>query len=260
MSEMLSNNTKLSSFHSKQFASPKQEKEKDIVDWTHEKTKKLTEIENFFSKSSNSTIFPPLSIGPNPSPLLSEITGISKQATTEFNPPVGFRTYICANCLTGPIDPVRLADFINLGPLAFEDRHTCKQEDLENRKRRAEKKIYIDVIKTWDELRKLSIQYLADIVHQMVGLHSPIPLLAFEKMGLKPWIENSLTTNLGKIDKNHWAYRALIAKESKGTTIDNTELMDFLNLTKATFAPFQAEIDGEARYFYLYIPNATYCS
>jgi hypothetical protein len=61
---------------------------------------------------------------------------------------------------------------------------------------------------------------------------------------------------LGKIDKNHWASRAFIAKESKGTTIDNTELMDFLNLASATFASFQAEIDGEAQYFYLYIPNA----
>ena len=138
--------------------------------------------------------------------------------------------------------------------MAFKPRHTCKQEDLENL-RRAAKKRYIDVITTWDELRKLSIQYLADIVHQIFGLHNPIPLLAFEKMGLKPWIENSLPTNLGKIDKNHWAYRALIAKESKGTTIDNTELMDFLNRTRATFAPFLAEIDGEARYFYLCIPN-----
>jgi hypothetical protein len=63
-----------------------------------------------------------------------------------------------------------------------------------------------------------------------------------------------MPTNLGKIDKNHWASRALIAKEGKGTTIDNTELMDFLNLTKATFAPFQAEIYGQARYFYLCIP------
>jgi hypothetical protein len=142
-----------------------------------------------------------------------------------------------------------------LGPLAFNTRHICKLEDLENRKRRIAEKQKIDVITTWDELRKLSIQHLADIVHQMVGLHSPIPLLAFEKMGLKPWIENSLHTNLGKIDKNHWASRALIAKESEGTTIDNTELMNFLNVAKA---PFQAEIDGEARYFYLYIPSAMY--
>ena len=99
---------------------------------------------------------------------------------------------------------------------------------------------------------------LADIVHQMVGLHNPVPLLAFEKMNLKSWVENSMPTNLGKTDKNHWASRALIAKESTGTTINNTELIDFLNLAKATFAPFQAEIDGQARYFYLYIPSAMY--
>jgi hypothetical protein len=274
MSEVSSKNPKLSSLHSKQFASPKheKEKEKDIVDWMYERIKelkskkdKMTEIKNvvFSSKSSDSTyigqsIFPLLSIGLNAGPPPSELTGMSKQATVEFNPTVGFRTYICADCLTAPIDPVRLSDFITLGPLAFEPRHTCKQEDLENIKRRAEKKIYLDVVTTWDELRKLSIQYLADIVHQMVGLHSSIPLCALEKTHLKPWIEKSLSINLGKIDKNHWAYRALIVKESKGTTIDNTELMNFLNLAKATFAPFQAEIDGEVRYFYLYIPNAMY--
>lgn len=71
-------------------------------------------------------------------------------------------------------------------------------------------------------------------------------------------MEDYLPTNLEKIDKNHWASRAFIAKESKGTTIDNTELMDFLNLTRSTFAPFQAKIDGEARYFCLYIPCAMY--
>jgi hypothetical protein len=271
MSAVSSKNTKLSSLHSKQVASPKHEKEKDIVDWMYERVKelkskkdKMTEIKNLSSKSPDSTyigqsIFPLPSIGPNASPPPSEMTGMSKQATVEFNPTVGFRTYICANCLTAPIDPVSLSDFITLGPLAFEPRHTCKQEDLENIKRRAEKKIYLDVVTTWDELRKLSIQYLADIVHQMVGLHSSIPLCAFEKTQLKPWIEKSLSINLGKIDKNHWAYRALIVKESKGTTtIDNTELMNFLNRTRATFAPFQAEIDGEVRYFYLYIPNAMY--
>ena len=259
---MSSKNTKFSSFHSKQVASPRPREEKDVVDWIYERVKevkskkdKITEIKNFFSsESSNSTVFPPLYIGPNASPLSSEITGMSKQAITEFDPPVGFRTYICVDCLTGSIAPVNVSDFINLGPLAFEHRHACKQEDLENRKRRAEKKIHIDVIKTWDELRKRSIQCLADIVHQMVGLHNPIPLLAFEKVGLEPWFKNSMPTNLGKIDKNHWSSRALIAKESTGTTISNRELMDFLNLTKATLAPFQAEIDGEVRYFYLYIP------
>jgi hypothetical protein len=70
---------------------------------------------------------------------------------------------------------------------------------------------------------------------------------------LKSQIESSLHVNLGKIDKNHWAYRALDDKESKRTMINDNELMDFLNLAKATFAPFQAEIDGKARHFYLWV-------
>jgi hypothetical protein len=76
----------------------------------------------------------------------------------------------------------------------------------------------------------------------------------FEESDLKSQIESSLHVNLGKIDKNHWAYRALDnKKENKRTVIDDNELIDFLNLAKATFAPFQAEIDGKARHFYLWV-------
>ena len=104
-SAVSSKNTKLSSLHSK-FASPKHEKEKDIVDSMYERIKelkskkdKMTEIKNLVlsSKSPDSTyigqsIFPLLSIGPNVSPHPSEMIGMSKQATVEFNPTVGFRT------------------------------------------------------------------------------------------------------------------------------------------------------------------------
>lgn len=207
---------------------------------------KIEEMINYFA--SNSRI-------PFPSHLQPDI--FNYQPNTTFDPPVGFRTYTCVDCLTGPIDPVKLSDFKTLGPMAFKPRHTCRQEDLENLKRRAEKKQYIDVIATWHEIHKLSLQYLADIVHQMVGLHNPKPLWAFETH-LRPWMEDYLPTNLGKIDKDHWASRALIAKEDKGTTINNTELMDFLNLTRSTFAPFQAKIDGEVQYFCLYIPITMY--
>src|SRR5215216_3153357 len=193
---------------------------------------KIEEINNYFAKISRI---------PLPSNLHPDVFNCHPDTT--FDPPVGFRTYICVDCLTGPIDPVKLSDLRRLGPLAFKPRHTCKQEDLENLKQVAKKR-YIDVIATWHELHKLSIQYLADIVHQMFGLHNPKPLWAFETH-LRPWMEDYLPTNLGKIDKNHWASRAFIAKESKETTIDNTELMDFFNLTRSTFAPFQAKIDGE---------------
>ncbi len=67
MSGMSPRNTKLSSFHSKQFAIPKHGEEKDIVDWTHERIKefiskkdKITEIKSFLSsKSTNSAVFTP---------------------------------------------------------------------------------------------------------------------------------------------------------------------------------------------------------
>lgn len=208
---------------------------------------KIEEMDNYFAKNSRI---------PLPSNLHPDVFNCHPDTT--FDPPCGFRTYICVDCLTGPIDPVKLSDLRTLGPLAFKPRHVCEQEDLENLKRVAKKR-QIDVIATWHELHKLSIQYLADIVHQMFGLHNPKPLWAFEThLRYSPWMEDYLPTNLGKIDKNHWASRAFIAKERKGTTIDNTELMDFLNLTRSTFAPFQAKIDGEARYFCLYIPCAMY--
>jgi hypothetical protein len=62
-----------------------------------------------------------------------------------------------------------------------------------------------------------------------------------------------LPINLGKINKNHWAARALASKENKRTAINDTELMDFLNLAKATLAPFCVEIDGKERFFFLFI-------
>ena len=55
----------------------------------------------------------------------------------------------------------------------------------------------------------------------------------------KPWIEGSYI-NLGRLDNNHWVYRALNENEDKKTVIDDNELLEFLNLAKSTFAPFQA--------------------
>jgi hypothetical protein len=98
-----------------------------------------------------------------------------------FNPPVGFRTYICVDCLTGAIDPIPLSDFRRLGFAVFKPGHICKQEDLEIRKRRAEKELYVDVIKKWDGLRLLSIRYLANIVHQWVGPNKDIHMKVIEE-------------------------------------------------------------------------------
>ena len=64
------------------------------------------------------------------------------------------------DCLTGTIDPITLSDFRRLGFAVFKPGHLCKQEDLEIRKRRAEKKLYVDVVKKWDELRLLRFDIL----------------------------------------------------------------------------------------------------
>jgi hypothetical protein len=147
-----------------------------------------------------------------------------------------------------------LSDFRRFGPSVFNQSHSCDKEALENRKRCTEKGLCIDIITKWNDLRILSIQHLAYVVHQWFGPGKDPYLYAAEEPHFKSWIENSLTTNLGKIQSNHWAYRALNVKENKRTVINNSELLSFLNLAKATFASFQAEIDGKGRYFYLYIP------
>lgn len=129
--EMSSKETKLLPFDGGKPTTSKYGEENDVVDSIYKTFKKIrgrqdkiTEIKNFY-KPSNSTIFPLPPIVPNANPLPFEITGTSKQATeskvseinvnnssisAEFDPAVGFRTYICADCLTGPVDPVRLSD------------------------------------------------------------------------------------------------------------------------------------------------------
>lgn len=228
---------------------------------------KITEIKDFYS---NSTILPLPSIVPNAifpfeitesekatKSSVSEVNVANSAISSKFDAPVGFLTYICANCLTGPVDPVGLSDWNRLGAGAFQPNHVCEQQDL-HRRLEAEKQQQFDFITKWNELRLLSIKYLSNLVHNWVGLHNDIYINAVERANLKPKIVDSLPINLGKIDKNHWAHRALNDKDKK-TVIGNTELMDFLNLAKATFAPFRAEMEGTERYFYLHILQ-TRCS
>ena len=66
-----------------------------------------------------------------------------------------------------------------LGDIAFNSRHTCKQEDIQRNQRVAEK-YGIDLINKWDELRLLSLHRLVEIVHLWVGLHRDVYLYAFE--------------------------------------------------------------------------------
>ena len=194
------------------------------------------------------------------------------------NPPVGFRSFACAQCLTGLVDAVLLSEFERIGPASFNVEHICKQEDLQKLDHISEKH-HIDMTH-WNELQGKVTIYIADVVHQWVGLGKEVCLSVIEvptnifrseyskeennnkdssdrvkeikSKYSKPWIEGSYI-NLGKLDKNHWAYRALNENEDKKTAIDNNELLEFLNLAKSTLAPFQAEADGRLRHFYICI-------
>ena len=94
----------------------------------------------------------------------------------------------------------------------------------------------------WNELQGKVTKYIADVVHQWVGLGKEVCLSVIEvptnifrseyskeennnkdssdrvkeikSKYSKPWIEDSYI-NLGKLDKNHWAYRALNENEDK---------------------------------------------
>ena len=223
--------------------------------WIKSRHEKATEMRIYFKdpmSSFGATISKEIPRqSPVSDPNLNGMFG-SLSPVGESDPPVGFRTYVCENCLTGPVDPVRLSDFERVGPSAFNPSHVCGKEDLANRKRRIEKGHSVDVITVWSQLRLLSIQCIANVVHQWYG-HKPY-LYAIDETFVKPWIDNSLTVhNLETIQENHWACRALSEKNKK-TSISSSELIQFLNLTFATFAPFKADIRGEPHYFYLCIP------
>ena len=109
--------------------------ELDFIDVAYQKFKKYKDRNDKFEEMIN--YFVNNSRIPLPSQFPLDI--FNHHPNTMFDPPIGFRIYICADCLPAPIDPVKLSDFIRLGPLAFTPKHTCKQEDLQNRKRAAEK-------------------------------------------------------------------------------------------------------------------------
>lgn len=140
----------------------------DVVDSIYKTFKKvrgmhdkLTEIKDFYS---NSTIFPLPSMVPNDifpveitesekatKSSVSEVNVANSAISSKFDAPVGFLTYICANCLTGPIDPVGLSDWNKLGAGAFQPNHVCKEQDL-NRRRAAAKQQQFDYITKWNDL------------------------------------------------------------------------------------------------------------
>ena len=250
---------KHSSFYDKRPANEKFSEEQDPVDLVYEACKKqkdridkINEVRNFLYGHSSLPIYPAYPMAQNISPLPFEgtIDFNNSNSIGTFDFPVAFKTHICIFCLTGPIDPVMFSDFKRLGDKAFNSRHTCKQEDIQRNQRVAEK-YGIDLINKWDELRLLSLHRLVDIVHLWVGLHRDVYLYAYEIS--KPQIDCSMPIDLGRLSKNHWAYKALNDKANNKTAIDDTELLYFLNRAKATLGLFQGEIDGKVSYFYSFI-------
>jgi hypothetical protein len=222
---------------------PFEGEEFDLVDTVHEKVKetqiktdKIKEIEAFFSQAH--TGIPPLNIVP----------------MSPIDLPVGFKMYTCGECLTSPIDPVKLLDFVRQGPDAFRPTHVCRQEDLEIKRQRAEKGIYLDFITTWDKLRSFSIGFLADMLHKWFGPHKDLSANVVEIDESATRVGKLLPINLESIGNDHWIRRALDDDEVNGsTTIDENELKVFLNLANGTFALFHAKLKNEDKYMYAYV-------
>src|SRR5688572_11041603 len=115
---------KHSSFYDKRPANEKFSEEQDPVDLVYEACKKqkdkidkINEIRNFLYGHSSLPNYPAYPTAQNSSPLPFEgtIDFNNSNSIGTFDLPVGFKTHICIFCLTGPIDPVRLSDFIRLG-------------------------------------------------------------------------------------------------------------------------------------------------
>ena len=140
-----------------------QAKDNDIVDKLYDMFSKIIVIKAL-SGQGGSTIFP------LPGPF----------AVSTIDPPVGFHTFVCDNCLTAPIDPVTSSDFKIKGPIAFESNHECQQDYLEIKRRRAENGIVIDVIKVWNELKSLSTKMIADLVKQWYGPENDVSIHVVE--------------------------------------------------------------------------------
>jgi hypothetical protein len=206
-------------------------RENDMVDIIYDKVYKIKEIKAFCAGQAGPTIYPlPLPVLP-------------------VDPVFGFRTHVCVNCLTAPIDPVRLSDLIREGSRAFRPIHVCKQEDMETKRRRVENGVTVDVIKSWDKLRSSAIEFIANIFHQWYGPQNDVPILVVEADDSSFLSEELLPINLRTIANNHWIYRAL--GNTKGTAlIDERELMEFINLAKGTFALFRVKVRNEEKNLY----------
>jgi hypothetical protein len=174
----------------------------DFVDMCYDWFSKIKEMKAFFGQR-DSTIFP------FPSPVLNPA----------IDPPVGFHSYTCERCLTAPIDPVRLSDFLMKGPLAFRSNHMCRREDLETQKRRGENGVIVDNIRVWNDLNSSAIKLMANVVHQLYGPKNDLSIHVVEVDDSVSHHWNFLRTNLGKLADGHWAYRALGADKRKGITI-----------------------------------------
>jgi hypothetical protein len=209
----------------------------DFVDMCYDRFSKIKEMKSFFGQRG-STIFP------FRSPVLN----------SAIDPSVGFHSYTCEKCLTAPIDPVRLSDFLMKGPLAFRSNHMCNQEDLETQKRRRENGVIVDIIRVWNELNSSAIKFMANIVNQLYGHITDLSIHVVEVDDSISQHWNFLPTNLGKVADGHWAYRALGADKRKGiTVIDERELMEFLRLEKSTFAIFCVRVRDKEKNLYAYL-------
>jgi hypothetical protein len=129
----------------------------------------------------------------------------------------------------------------------------CVNKNIWRPRLRAGNGIITDVIKTLDKLRSSSIEFITNLVHQWHGPQNDVPIHVLEVDDSSSQSGELLPINLGTIANDHWVYRALGGDKRKGTTtIDERELMDFLNLAKGTFALFRVKKRNEEKDLYAY--------
>jgi hypothetical protein len=67
---------------------------------------------------------------------------------------------------------------------------------------------------------------------------------------------NSVDIDLGKVEKSHWAYRAIAEAQNNGKSsisMDGPELMDFVKLIKGNYGILTEHIDGSTLHFFMYL-------
>jgi len=194
--------------------------------------------------------------------------------------PIGYRIRFCNTCVSGnSMEPV-FGSSIELEALT-KTKHICEREtawsltfqqqlkDDPNIMREGQEKLLCHLkqvvnIRIAGQQGRTGIQATLE-AHEFPGLDFLLGHKGDKKLpDNKSWIEEKDYIDLDKISRstdnsiekqNHWIYR-LTMKEgfTKMIKINEMEILEFVNISKATFGPFQIQINDETkRYFVISI-------